>query len=318
MPNVLARNVLILAACYNLLWGGWVVLRPLDLFVWTGATAPLYPGIWQCVGMIVGVYGIGYAIAASDPYRHWPIVLVGLLGKLFGPLGFLFTQIIPAPADTAQLPLSWGLTLITNDLIWWIPFTAILIAAFRHHTAPGDVSNDALSIPEANQRFRTQHDVTIAALSSQSPVMLLFLRHSGCTFCREALSDFARSRQQLESQGVTPVLVHMGDNHEQAGFFAAYGVDDVHRVSDPQQLLYRAYDLHRGGFQQLLGPRVWWRGFKAAILGRHGVGKLVGDGFQMPGVFLVYKNQVLAAKRHDTAADRPDYCQFVSEGRAAV
>src|SRR6056297_3680090 len=72
--SVMARNVLILAACYNLLWGGWVVLRPLDLFVWTGAPAPLYPGIWQCVGMIVGVYGIGYAIAANDPYRHWPIV----------------------------------------------------------------------------------------------------------------------------------------------------------------------------------------------------------------------------------------------------
>jgi len=83
-------------------------------------------------------------------------------------------------------------------------------------------------------------------------------------------------------------------------------------------LLYRAYDLDRGGFQQLLGPRVWWRGFKAAILRRHGVGKLVGDGFQMPGVFLVHNNRVLAAKRHDTAAERPDYCQFVAAGQRAL
>ncbi len=26
-----------------------------------------HPEIWQCVGMIVGVYGIGYLIAAVDP-----------------------------------------------------------------------------------------------------------------------------------------------------------------------------------------------------------------------------------------------------------
>ena len=41
------------------------------------------------MGMIVGVYGIGYLIAARDPRTHWPIVLVGLLGKVFGPIGFV-------------------------------------------------------------------------------------------------------------------------------------------------------------------------------------------------------------------------------------
>ena len=39
--------------------------------------------------MIFGVYGVGYAVAATAPLRHWPIVLVGLLGKLFGPVGFI-------------------------------------------------------------------------------------------------------------------------------------------------------------------------------------------------------------------------------------
>ena len=29
--------------------------------------------------MIVGVYGIGYIIAAGNPYKHWPIIFVGLL-----------------------------------------------------------------------------------------------------------------------------------------------------------------------------------------------------------------------------------------------
>ena len=40
------------------------------------------------VGMIVGVYGIGYIIASARPLVHWPIILVGFLGKIFGPIGF--------------------------------------------------------------------------------------------------------------------------------------------------------------------------------------------------------------------------------------
>ncbi len=78
-----------LAALYNLVWGTVVILFPLSLFQLLHMPLPTYPEIWQCVGMIVGVYGIGYAIAALNPDRHWPIVLVGLLGKIFGPIGFL-------------------------------------------------------------------------------------------------------------------------------------------------------------------------------------------------------------------------------------
>ena len=57
----------------------------------------------------MGVYGIGYAIAAGNPLRHWPIVLVGLLGKLFGPLGFLFYAI------RGELPWIAGWTIVTKD-----------------------------------------------------------------------------------------------------------------------------------------------------------------------------------------------------------
>ena len=120
-----ARYWLIAAAVYNLLWGAFIVLFPTTLFLWSEMDVPRYPSIWQCVGMIVGVYGVGYAVAAADPLRHWPIVLVGLLGKVFGPIGFL------QAALTEQLPWRFGWTILTNDLIWWPAFGAILWHAFR-------------------------------------------------------------------------------------------------------------------------------------------------------------------------------------------
>lgn len=300
------RATLLLAAVYNLAWGGWVVLRPDDLFAMAGILPPRYPGIWQCVGMIVGVYGIGYAIASVNPWRHWPIVLVGLLGKVFGPLGFAWQML--SPATEAQLPPAWGWVIATNDLIWWIPFSVILYQVFRHSNAPGET--EVMTISEANRRFQSQHGCSVTQLSADTDTLLLFLRHSGCTFCREALADVARQREQLEAGGIVLVLIHMGTDQDAAKQFAAYGLQDVHRISDPECVLYRSYGLQRGRFLQLFGPEVWWPGFRAAILGGHGVGKLGGDGFQLGGVFLVRDDRVIRAYRHKSSAGRPDYCSL--------
>lgn len=125
MSRAAARRWLYAAAIYNLVWGAFIVLAPTALFTWCDMEPPRYVPIWQCVGMIVGVYGIGYGIAARDPDRHWPIVLVGLLGKIFGPIGFVQAVI------TDTLPVRFGWTILTNDLLWWPAFAMILWSARR-------------------------------------------------------------------------------------------------------------------------------------------------------------------------------------------
>ena len=108
------------AGIYNLLWGAWVVLFPKQPFQWLGTEAPNYPEIWQCLGMVVGVYGVGYFIAGFDPMQHWLIVLVGLLGKILGPIGMVLS------ITQGRLPAAAGWLCVTNDLIWWVPFILIL------------------------------------------------------------------------------------------------------------------------------------------------------------------------------------------------
>jgi small multidrug resistance pump len=109
-----------LAAIYNLLWGAWVVLFPNHFFELVGMEPLNQPMVWQGMGMVIGVYGLGYWWAANDPITHWPIVAVGMLGKLLGPLGFFFNFL------TGAVPFGFFYTLITNDFIWWIPFFIIL------------------------------------------------------------------------------------------------------------------------------------------------------------------------------------------------
>ena len=179
---------------------------------------------------------------------------------------------------------------------------------------------EAPNFDDAISNARTNTGLSLRDLSELSPVLIVFLRHLGCTFCREAVADIGRQRKQIEADGTQICFVYMPQNDKDGNersevadrFFEKYGVGDVHRISDPSQSLYKAFELRRGSLGELFGLKVWWRGFLATVFGLHMVGKLVGDGFQMPGVFLLRNGRIERAFRHKTAADRPDYCELAS------
>lgn len=297
--------VLVAAGIYNILWGAVAVVAPALMFDWLGATRPNYPELWQCIGMIVGVYGIGYAIASTDPLRHWPVVLVGFLGKVLGPFGMA-----RAIAD-GRFPIGFAWISLANDLIWWIPFALILREALlgqagKQRAFSPDIQNWAM-------RARSQFGISIHEHSKLRPALLVFLRHVGCPFCREALADLKSHRTEIEATGTQILLVHMGHEETAEAILARYALDDVPRVADPNLALYRAFGLEKGEIIRTIGPGVWWPGIKAAFGKRHGFGIPDGDITQMPGVFLVFHGEILKSYRHQSAADRPDYVVLVSE-----
>ena len=105
------------AAAYNVLWGVPTIVAPsVGLSILNIQTDAIGLQFWQCIGMFVLVFAIGYAYAAHDPERYAPFILIATLGKIFGPVGFLYG------AATGKLPWSVGWTIIPNDLIWWPVF----------------------------------------------------------------------------------------------------------------------------------------------------------------------------------------------------
>lgn len=172
--------------------------------------------------------------------------------------------------------------------------------------ATDETTSSSETAQAALREARTQDGMSLADLSRSQPVLVVFLRHLGCSFCREALADVAAVRPELEAEGTAIALVHQSSEEEAAPFFARYGLADVPRVSDPSLRLYRALGLRRGSAGEFLSPKVVARA-GAALLRGHAPGLLKGDGRQLPGVFLVRDGAVVAAFRHKTAADRPDY-----------
>lgn len=118
------RALFTAAGVYNIGWGIFSCLSPQWLFRFAGMSPDNHPQIFACLGMVVGLYGIIYLEVARCPERGWLLAAVGLLGKVLGPIGL--AQLIL----THVWPVRTIALCLTNDLLWWIPFTLYLCDAW--------------------------------------------------------------------------------------------------------------------------------------------------------------------------------------------
>lgn len=179
------------------------------------------------------------------------------------------------------------------------------------------ISGGTRSTEERTATFasiRTESGTTLLELAQASPVLLVFLRHFGCSFCRQAISDVAELRDELDCRGVRPVFVHLGTPERAKPYFDYYGIGDVERISDPEAAVYQHPEFHLSRMHpvlNLLVPQVWMGWLKGAIF-RHGIGKIEEDGHQMPGIFFLKGSQIVRQFRYRTIADEPDYLKLIA------
>ena len=123
----LYRRWFLAAAIYNVAWGAVVVAFPQLLLRFAAIDDPRVAPLAAVIGMMVGVYAYGYYLLSRDPIRYAPFVWIGLAGKTFGPIGFLWS------AATGALPWALGWVCLFNDVIWWPVFWRF---ALRHARSP--------------------------------------------------------------------------------------------------------------------------------------------------------------------------------------
>jgi peroxiredoxin len=160
---------------------------------------------------------------------------------------------------------------------------------------------------------RTESGQSLAELSAQSNILVVFLRHSGCPFCRQTLSDLSRLRVRFADAHTRLVIVHQDTPERGAAWIGKYNLGDCEQISDPQGQLYQQFELGKASWWDLLGPHTWWAGFKATLLQMHGVGKIVGDVKQLSGAFLISNGKVLKSFRQTYSSDRTDYEAMVCD-----
>ncbi len=166
--------------------------------------------------------------------------------------------------------------------------------------------------PEILEEMVTNKGQTLLSLSNEKPILLIFLRHFGCVFCKEALSDLAEMRTSIEAKGVELVFVHMAKNALADRYFEEFDLKGALHISDPNKMYYIDFGLRKGNFSQLYGLSTWLRGFSADVkqfeLERS---PQLGDSTQMPGIFSIKNGTITGEYIHKKASDKPNYEQLI-------
>jgi len=256
----------------------------------------------QSFGAVMVIFGIGYFIAAYDVYRYWPIVMLGLFYKMSMPLLFLVDSFL------GVIHITFNSMIVFNYLIWILPLGLILYKVYQEAYKTDTLLLDMFTEQHYPLNlFETSDGQNLEELVQKQPVLVVFLRHFGCTFCRETLQDLAKVKNDIDEMGTKLLVVHMGYDTHARDMLKRYNLVDVPRLSDPECILYKRFNLSKGRLMQIFGPKVLWRGLIAGIFKGNGIGEEEGDAFQMPGVFLLKSGKVIKKFVHRTAADRPDY-----------
>ena len=158
----------------------------------------------------------------------------------------------------------------------------------------------------------TSSGETVQQISVNQPVLMVFLRHFGCTFCREALDEISKKKAEIENGGAKIVFVHMSDAKTADEYFKRFNIENPTHICDPNCKLYQQFGLVKGSFQQLFGFNVWLRGVEANIKHKYGLGRFLGDAFQMPGVFVIRNGTIREQYIHKQASDKPNYQEMAA------
>ena len=153
--------------------------------------------------------------------------------------------------------------------------------------------------------------VRVGSLWEHRPVVLCWLRHFGCVFCRKQAADFAKREETLDQGGVDLAFIGCGAPPFARGFRTEYA-PGCNVLSDPQRATYALIEAPRGVLATL-GPQTWgarvslWRaGMRQGPVGQ-------GDRLQMGGVLVVAPGDTVAYRFVSrSASDQPDVGAVVS------
>lgn len=148
----------------------------------------------------------------------------------------------------------------------------------------GDAAPDVVLSDDAN------HPTRLSDLWKEKPIALVFVRHSGCTFCLGHAFSLREAYPKLQEAGGDVVLVSMDDPAHLHELKLRQQLPFV-CLSDSDQQAYRAYQCPRGGIWNVIGPHVWWRGLMSVF--RHGLGKPRGDVMQLPSSFVIDRGGIV-------------------------
>ncbi len=184
-----------------------------------------------------------------------------------------------------------------------------MATATKNDAQVGDLAPDGKLVNKSGAT------VNISDLWKDSPLVLVFVRHKGCPFCRQYLADITRQYAEIKKRGAKVAVVMMGGKADLKDFlstrsfpFEVYGNEGV--------AAYRAYSLKRyTDSSAILNPAKGAQEFISGLssLLRHGGGIPEGDVTQLGGTFVINTDGKLAfTHRSEMGSDNAPVSSIVA------
>ena len=155
-----------------------------------------------------------------------------------------------------------------------------------------------MQAPEVDVLMSSGETVPLRALYEKQPLVLVFLRHLGCVFCKEHVAHL----RGFADPNI--VFVTLGTQEQTEAFRKK--MNSPHRfICDPEKKLHAHFNLNPGGLAEFINPHVIGRVIVSML---HGYlnGLPQGDPKQLPGVFIIQTNgEVTWEHRSRDIADTP-------------
>ena len=145
----------------------------------------------------------------------------------------------------------------------------------------------------------------INRLSYQKPVMLIFLRHSGCMFCEKTLIDLEEHIDLIRAADAFPVVIHMGLNRNKK-ILARVGDMNVLSVESSDHYLYDHYNIPRKAVRSLFHLSAL-KAIGSLLMQGLRPGKIQGDIHRLPGMLIFKHGRQIYAHRYHCMSEATPY-----------
>lgn len=273
------------------------------------AKIPLIPpSDWwiEVSGLVLLIAGTGYFISSFNPLRNSVSLVLGYMSHFLLAI-FLLVQL---GSLSFQSVITAGSILF---MLSWVGFGIYILYQISNTRNTAQTLTHSYSEPLAKtlSRFRTHRGKNLLQLSNQQPVLLVFLRQFDSPLYRQALADIQRKKDMIEGEGTRLVFVHPKEEEKAKVYFEKAGLQEEHRISDPNGIMYNAFGLEKAAF----APKSIWS-FRiqhiAALLPIPAAASFMGSSTQMPGIFLINQGEIIKSYRRGQATQKPDYVSLAS------
>ncbi len=116
------------AGVFNLLAGTGMIVFYHEGFKMLGVQKPDLALPVQVMGILVGLFGVGYLLVAANPVENRNILMLGFLSKAISSVAALWYV---SPLAAHPLPLWFAVVVFFSDIIYLPPFYVILRRLYR-------------------------------------------------------------------------------------------------------------------------------------------------------------------------------------------